>query len=51
MYRSYIFNLQKVREIITWTSNIYSLSLQGTNKSEVTLSRTKLTEVKEIVGI
>lgn len=50
-HRSYIVNLQKVREIITWTRNSYSLSLQGTNKSEVPLSRTKLTELKEIVGI
>lgn len=50
-HRSYIVNLQKVREIITWTRNSYSLALQGTNKSEVPLSRTKLTELKEIVGI
>ncbi|MGN7476958.1 LytTR family transcriptional regulator DNA-binding domain-containing protein [Solibacillus silvestris] len=50
-HRSYIVNLQKVREIISWTRNSYSLSLQGTSKSEVPLSRTKLAELKEIVGI
>ena len=50
-HRSYIVNLQKVREIISWTRNSYSLSLQGTNKSEVPLSRNKLAELKEIVGI
>lgn len=50
-HRSYIVNLQKVREIISWTRNSYSLSLQGACKSEVPLSRTKLAELKEIVGI
>lgn len=50
-HRSYIVNLQKVREIISWTRNSYSLVLQGTAKSEVPLSRNKLTELKEIVGI
>ncbi|WP_225223711.1 LytTR family transcriptional regulator DNA-binding domain-containing protein [Solibacillus merdavium] len=50
-HRSYIVNLQKVREIISWTRNSYSLSLQGTGKLEVPLSRTKLSELKEIVGI
>ncbi|OUZ40999.1 hypothetical protein CBM15_03495 [Solibacillus kalamii] len=50
-HRSSIVNLQKVREIITWTRNSYSLSLQSTNKSEGPLSRTKLSELKETVGI
>lgn len=50
-HRSYIVNLQKVREIISWTRNSYSLVLQGAAKSEVPLSRNKLSELKEIVGI
>ena len=50
-HRSYIVNLQKVREIISWTRNSYSLSLQGFAKAEVPLSRNKLAELKDIVGI
>ncbi|ATP38881.1 ABC transporter ATP-binding protein [Solibacillus sp. R5-41] len=50
-HRSYIVNLQKVREIISWTRNSYSLSLQGFAKAEVPISRNKLTELKDIVGI
>ncbi|MEG0473463.1 MAG: LytTR family transcriptional regulator DNA-binding domain-containing protein [Solibacillus sp.] len=50
-HRSYIVNLQKVREIISWTRNSYSLSLQGLAKAEVPLSRNKLAELKDIVGI
>lgn len=50
-HRSYIVNLQKVREIISWTRNSYSLVLQGTAKSEVPLSRNKLAELKVLVGI
>lgn len=50
-HRSYIVNLQKVREIITWTRNSYSLALHGQEKMVVPLSRNKMTELKEIVGI
>jgi len=50
-HRSYIVNLQKVREIITWTKNSYSLILSGKEKGNVPLSRGKLVELKGIIGI
>lgn len=50
-HRSYIVNLQKVREIITWTKNSYSLKLSVQEGAVIPLSRTKLTELKELVGI
>lgn len=50
-HRSYIVNLQKVREIITWTRNSYSLSLHSTEKTVVPLSKNKLADLKEILGI
>lgn len=50
-HRSYIVNLQKVREIITWTRNSYSLALNSTEKTVVPLSKNKLTDLKEILGI
>ncbi|MGE7111837.1 LytTR family transcriptional regulator DNA-binding domain-containing protein [Lysinibacillus sp. NPDC047702] len=50
-HRSYIVNLQKVREIITWTRNSYSLSLNSTEKTIVPLSKNKLADLKEILGI
>lgn len=50
-HRSYIVNLQKVREIITWTKNSYSLKLSVGEGTVVPLSRNKLSELKELVGI
>ncbi|MEK4198166.1 LytTR family transcriptional regulator DNA-binding domain-containing protein [Cytobacillus sp. FSL K6-0265] len=50
-HRSYIVNLQKVREVITWTRNSYSLILDDAKKSSIPLSKGKLNELKEIMGI
>ena len=50
-HRSYIVNLQKVREIITWTKNSYSLRLNVGKDSVVPLSRTKLNNLKDLLNI
>ena len=50
-HRSYIVNLQKVREIITWTKNSYSLRLNVGKDSVVPLSRTKLPELRGLLNI
>lgn len=50
-HRSYIVNLQKVREIITWTRNSYSLVLKDTAKSTIPLSKNKMTELKAMLSL
>jgi len=50
-HRSYIVNLQKVREIITWTKNSYSLRLNTGKDAVVPLSRSKLSELKGLLNI
>jgi len=50
-HRSYIVNLQKVREIITWTKNSYSLRLTTGKDAVVPLSRTKLPELKALLNL
>lgn len=50
-HRSYIVNLQKVREIITWTKNSYSLRLNTGKDAVVPLSRSKLQELKALLNI
>ncbi|GLO64814.1 MULTISPECIES: LytTR family transcriptional regulator DNA-binding domain-containing protein [Oceanobacillus] len=50
-HRSYIVNLQKVREVITWTRNSYSLVLQDKEKTQVPLSKTKMVDLKQILGV
>lgn len=50
-HRSYIVNLQKVREVITWTRNSYSLVLNNKDKSTIPLSKAKMVELKEMLGL
>ncbi|KMK78318.1 transcriptional regulator [Alkalihalobacillus pseudalcaliphilus] len=48
-HRSYIVNLQKVRELMTWTRNSYSLILDDKKKSNIPLSKGNLSELKDIL--
>ncbi|MFD1708351.1 LytTR family transcriptional regulator DNA-binding domain-containing protein [Siminovitchia sediminis] len=50
-HRSYIVNLQKVREVITWTRNSYSLVLEDATKSTIPLSKSKMTQLREMMGL
>jgi len=50
-HRSYIVNLQRVREVITWTRNSYSLVLDDQNKTNIPLSKTKMTDLKGMIGL
>lgn len=50
-HRSYIVNLQKVREVITWTRNSFSLILDDKKKTSIPLSKSKYDELKSIIGI
>jgi ABC-2 type transport system ATP-binding protein len=50
-HRSYIINLQRVREVITWTRNSYSLILDNKEKSSIPLSKGRYDELKEIMGL
>lgn len=50
-HRSYIVNLQKVREVVTWTRNSFTLVLVDTKKSSIPLSKSKMAELKEMLGL
>lgn len=50
-HRSYIVNLQKVREIITWSKNTYSLRLNNKEASTIPLSRAKVQDIQEIFSV
>ncbi|MBP2240910.1 ABC-2 type transport system ATP-binding protein [Cytobacillus eiseniae] len=50
-HRSYIVNLQKVREVVTWTRNSFTLVLGDTKKSSIPLSKTKMAELKGMLGL
>lgn len=48
-HRSYLVNLQRVREVVTWTRNSYSLNLDDKIKSSIPLSKGRLEELKNIL--
>ncbi|TCT16087.1 LytTR family transcriptional regulator [Natranaerovirga pectinivora] len=50
-HRSYLVNLQRVREIVTWTRNSFSLSLDNKKKTSIPLSKGRLDELKSILNL
>lgn len=50
-HRSYIVNLQRINEIITWTKDSFSLVLDDKIKSTVPLSKNRISELKRIINI
>src|SRR5699024_8239599 len=46
-HRSYIVNLHKVKEIITWSKNAYSVIIDNNEESKMPLSRAKYNEIQE----
>ncbi|WP_438433472.1 LytTR family transcriptional regulator DNA-binding domain-containing protein [Gorillibacterium sp. sgz500922] len=50
-HRSYLVNLQRLKEVVTFTRNSYSLSLDDRCKSSIPLSKGRLDELKEILRL
>jgi ABC-2 type transport system ATP-binding protein len=48
-HRSYIINLHKVKEIITWSKNTYSVVINNRDGTKVPLSRQKYNEIQELL--
>ncbi|GAJ98930.1 ABC transporter ATP-binding protein [Geomicrobium sp. JCM 19055] len=49
-HRSYLVNLQRVREVIVWSKNSYSLTLDSRNEQVVPLSKSKYGELKALLN-
>jgi ABC-2 type transport system ATP-binding protein len=50
-HRSYIVNLQRVREVIPWTRNSYSLVLDDARKTTIPLSKNSMKELEGLIGV
>lgn len=50
-HRSYIVNLQRVREVIPWTRNSFSLVLNDYDKTTIPLSKNNMKELEGIIGM
>lgn len=49
-HRSYLVNLQRVSELISYSKNSYTLILKGNPKAKLPLSRNRLDEMKQLIG-
>jgi ABC-2 type transport system ATP-binding protein len=48
-HRSYLVNLQYVREVIPYSRNSFSLKLNDTNRTEIPLSKNSAAELRELL--
>lgn len=48
-HRSYLVNLHKVKEIINWSKNSYSVVIKNSSEDKIPLSRTKYSEIQELL--
>jgi ABC-2 type transport system ATP-binding protein len=49
-HRGYLVNLQHVKEVIPYTRNSFSLRLNDPNKTEIPLSKSAASELRELLG-
>lgn len=50
-HRSYLVNLQKIREIITWSRNSFSLTIDDKKNSTIPLSKNRIDELKSLLSL
>ncbi|MQS45062.1 LytTR family transcriptional regulator DNA-binding domain-containing protein [Companilactobacillus mishanensis] len=48
-HRSYLVNLQRISELISYSRNSYTLILKGKSKEKLPLSRTRLDELRKLI--
>ncbi|WP_125588215.1 LytTR family transcriptional regulator DNA-binding domain-containing protein [Companilactobacillus jidongensis] len=48
-HRSYLVNLQRISELISYSRNSYTLILKGSNKEKLPLSRTKMEDLRKLI--
>jgi ABC-2 type transport system ATP-binding protein len=49
-HRSYLVNLQHVKEVIPYTRNSFSLRLDDPQNTEIPLSKSAAGELRELLG-
>ena len=50
VHKSYLVNLDKVREVVPWFKGTYWLKVEG-SAEEIPVSKTQIKEIKEILGL
>lgn len=50
-HRSYIVNIEKVKEVYSWFNGTYKLIIDGKENNEIPVSRSHVKEIKVILGL
>ena len=50
-HRSYIVNLEKVKEVYSWFNGTYKLIIEDNENNEIPVSRSHVKEVKSVLGL
>ena len=51
VHKSYIVNMDKVKEVVPWFKGTYWLKVEGDREAEIPVSKSQIKEIKEILGL
>lgn len=51
VHKSYIVNMDKVKEVVPWFKGTYWLKVEGDSQAEIPVSKSQIKEIKDILGL
>lgn len=51
VHKSYIVNMDKVKEVVPWFKGTYWLKVEGDTEAEIPVSKSQIKEIKDILGL
>lgn len=51
VHKSYIVNMDKVKEVVPWFKGTYWLKVEGDSGAEIPVSKSQIKEIKDILGL
>lgn len=51
IHKSYIVNMDKVKEVVPWFKGTYWLKVEGDHGAEIPVSKSQIKEIKEMLGL
>jgi len=51
VHKSYIVNMDKVKEVVPWFKGTYWLKVEGDVRAEIPVSKSQIKEIKDILGL
>ena len=51
VHKSYIVNMDKVKEVVPWFKGTYWLKVEGDSEVEIPVSKSQIKEIKDILGL